>query len=27
MEFAWQLVWDAKPDKAVEFPWSLWLRP
>jgi transglutaminase-like putative cysteine protease len=27
MEFAWQLVWDAKPDKVVEFPWSLWLRP
>jgi transglutaminase-like putative cysteine protease len=27
MEFAWQLVWDVKPDKVVEFPWSLWLRP
>lgn len=29
MEFAWQVVWDAKADRAVEFPWapSLWLRP
>lgn len=27
LEFAWQLVWDAKPDQTVVFPWSLWLKP
>ncbi len=27
LEFAWQLVWDAKPDKPVVSPWSLWLAP
>lgn len=27
MEFAWQLVWEAKPDNPVTYPWSLWIKP